>query len=132
MCIMWKPRSASSRTAPTPLQPQNSGRPIEKKQIADDNNQIHLPNTLRRHTMFKYIAIFFTLAIFTLGSLSAVYADEGPDGNSRKGKYTYRKVIKACHERGEVDSASPQVSPADKKRAEWKAIFENKNFSAFG
>ena len=82
--------------------------------------------------MYKHIALFFTLAIFTLGSLSAVYADEGPDGNSRKGKYTYRKVIKACHERGEVDSASPQVSPADKKRAEWKEIFENKNFSAFG
>ncbi|HKJ98481.1 MAG TPA: cytochrome c [Desulfotignum sp.] len=82
--------------------------------------------------MYKYLTIFFTLAVFTLGSFPAVFAEDGPDGNSRKGKYTYRKVIKACHERGEVDSASPQVSPADMKRAEWKEVFENRKFDAFG
>ncbi|MCA1787395.1 MAG: cytochrome c [Desulfobacteraceae bacterium] len=82
--------------------------------------------------MFKKMLIFFTLALFTLGSVPAVFADDAPDGNERKGKYTYRKVIKACHERGEVDSASPKVSPADMNRAEWKEIFENKHFSAFG
>jgi hypothetical protein len=82
--------------------------------------------------MLKKIIILFTLALFTLGSVSAVFADDGPDGNKRKGKYTYRKLIKACHERGEVESATPTVSPADKKMAEWKTIFESKNFTAFG
>ncbi|MBG0778965.1 hypothetical protein [Desulfotignum balticum] len=82
--------------------------------------------------MLKKIIILFTLALFTLGSVSAVFADDGPDGNKRKGKYTYRKLIKACHERGEVESATPTVSPADKKMAEWKTIFESENFTAFG
>ena len=32
-------------------------------------------------------------------------------GNDRKGKYTYRKVYKACSERGAVQSARPPLSP---------------------
>ncbi len=82
--------------------------------------------------MFKKLFIAGILVMFTLGSLSAAFASEGPSGNKRKGKYTYRKVVKACFERGAVDSATPKVSPADKKQAEWKAIFEDKNFSEFG
>ncbi len=82
--------------------------------------------------MLKKILITSVLIMFTLGSLSAAFASEGPGGNKRKGKYTYRKVVKACFERGEVDSATPKVSPADKKQAEWKNIFEGKNFGAFG
>ncbi|MDT8380565.1 MAG: cytochrome c family protein [Desulfotignum sp.] len=82
--------------------------------------------------MFKKILIFFTLAVFTLGPVAAVFAADGPDGNHRKGKYTYRKVIKACHENGGVDSPTPTVSPADMTRAEWKPVFENRNFEAFG
>jgi hypothetical protein len=53
------------------------------------------------------------------------------EGNKRKGKYTYRKVYKACMQRGEVDSEKPPVNPADKKQAEWTAFFtkleNNKN-----
>ena len=45
------------------------------------------------------------------------------EGNKRKGKYTYRKVYKACMERGEVDSQTPPVSPADKKQEQWKLLF---------
>jgi len=82
--------------------------------------------------MLKKILITSVLIMFTLGSLSAAFASEGPGGNKRKGKYTYRKVVKACFERGEVDSATPKVSPADKKQAEWKAIFEGKNYGEFG
>ncbi len=82
--------------------------------------------------MFKKMLVFFTLALFTLGSVPAVFADDAPDGNERKGKYTYRKVIKACHENGGVDSPSPTVSPADMTRAEWKQIFESRNFEVFG
>jgi len=82
--------------------------------------------------MFKKLFVAGILVMFTLGSLSTAVASEGPNGNKRKGKYTYRKVVKACFERGAVDSASPKVSPADKKQAEWKAIFEGKNFGEFG
>ncbi len=73
------------------------------------------------------MAILFTMVTFTVA-----FASQGPDGNKRKGKYTYRKVYKACSEKGEVESATPSVSPADKKRAEWKEIFETKNFTEFG
>jgi hypothetical protein len=53
-------------------------------------------------------------------------------GNKRKGKYTYRKVYKACFERGAVESQVPPISPADKSQAEWEAIFASKDFSQFG
>lgn len=52
-------------------------------------------------------------------------------GNKRKGKYTYRKVYKACYERGEVASKTPLLSPADKTMAEWEALYAKKNFAEF-
>ncbi len=82
--------------------------------------------------MLKKIVIVSIITSFTLGSLGAAFASESPAGNKRKGKYTYRKVVKACFKRGALESASPKVSPADKKQAEWKSIFEGKDFSAFG
>ncbi len=82
----------------------------------------------------KKSIIITILAMFTLVCLSAAFASEGkgPDGNKRKGKYTYRKVYKTCKTRGEVDSEKPKLSPADKNMAEWKAIFEGKTFDEFG
>ena len=53
-------------------------------------------------------------------------------GNKRKGKYTYRKVYKACHERGAVASAKPALNPDAKTQAEWTAIFDNRDFAEFG
>jgi hypothetical protein len=53
-------------------------------------------------------------------------------GNKRKGKYTYRKVYKACFERGAVDSKTPPISPADKTMAQWEQVFESKDFTQFG
>jgi len=70
--------------------------------------------------------------MFTFGSVIAAFASEGPNGNKRKGKYTYRKVFKACMARGEAKTATPTVSPSNKKQLEWKQIFESKNFSEFG
>ncbi len=81
--------------------------------------------------MLKKILIFGLFVMFTLGTL-AFAEEEGPGGNKRKGKYTYKKVVQACFERGEVDSDVPKISPADKKQAEWKGIFEGKNFAEFG
>lgn len=74
------------------------------------------------------------MTLFLVGTAGIAFAEskEGPDGNKRKGKYTYRKVYKACSQAGEVSSATPSVSPADKKMAEWKAIFEAKEFGEFG
>ena len=82
--------------------------------------------------MLKKTVIIAVVFVFTLGSVGAAFAADGPGGNKRKGKYTYRKLIKACHERGAVESASPKISPADKTMAEWKKIFEDKDFSTFG
>jgi hypothetical protein len=53
-------------------------------------------------------------------------------GNKRKGKYTYRKIYKACMERGEVDAPKPTVNPDAHTQAEWEEIFDNKQFNEFG
>ena len=71
------------------------------------------------------------LAIF----LSICFAGSGLAmelGNKRKGKYTYRKVYKACQQRGEVESAKPPVNPDAHTQAEWKQLFESKQFDEFG
>ncbi len=67
------------------------------------------------------------LAIVFVGTAAA-----GEPGNKRKGKYTYRKVYKACFERGAVDSKTPPISPADKTMAQWEKVFESKDFAQFG
>ena len=82
--------------------------------------------------MFKKSIIIIMVFIFTIVSFSVAFASEGPDGNKRKGKYTYRKVYKACAASGEVESATPKISPADKTMKQWKDIFENRNFDEFG
>ena len=53
-------------------------------------------------------------------------------GNKRKGKYTYRKVYKACMQRGEVDSPKPPVSPDTKTQAQWTQTFDSQDFNQFG
>ena len=53
-------------------------------------------------------------------------------GNKRKGKYTYRKLYKACMERGEVASPKPTVNPDAHTQAEWMKIFDNRQFAEFG
>ena len=82
--------------------------------------------------MFKKLLAVTMVIMFVIVPFTMAVADEGPAGNKRKGKYTYRKVYKACAAAGEVDSATPKISPADKKMAEWTDIFENKKFDEFG
>lgn len=62
--------------------------------------------------------------------VGAAFAME--QGNKRKGKYTYRKVYKACHQRGEVDVAKPPVNPDLKTQDEWEAVFDDRQFEDFG
>ena len=80
--------------------------------------------------MFKK-AIFLVIAvIFLFSAVGTAYAME--KGNKRKGKYTYRKVYKACMERGEVDSEKPPINPDAKTQAQWTRMFDKKDFEDFG
>ena len=80
--------------------------------------------------MIKKILIMLTAFVFAFTTVGVSLALE--KGNKRKGKYTYRKVYKACFDRGEVDSKTPPISPADKTQEEWNALFKSKNYSVFG
>jgi hypothetical protein len=75
----------------------------------------------------------FVVAVSLLVAVSFVAPALAMDqGNKRKGKYTYRKVYKACHDRGAVASAKPVLNPDAKTQAEWTEIFDNKKFTEFG
>ena len=80
--------------------------------------------------MFRKAVFLFTATIFLFSSVGVALALD--KGNKRKGKYTYRKVYKACMERGEVDSAKPPISPDAKTQAQWTRVFEKKDFGDFG
>ena len=80
--------------------------------------------------MKKWIMIALTF-VFVSSAIGVGFAME-PTGNDRKGKYTYRKVYKACMARGEVNSVTPPVSPIAKTQAEWIRVFEAKDFAEFG
>ena len=80
--------------------------------------------------MIKKTLLVLTTLVFVFSSVGLSLALE--KGNKRKGKYSYRKVYKACFERGEVDSKTPPISPADKTMAEWTRIFETKDLKEFG
>lgn len=79
--------------------------------------------------MLKKVTFTITALIFLATSIGIGFAMER--GNKRKGKYTYRKVYKACMERGEVDSPKPHISPDQKTQAEWTVVFDEKDFQAF-
>ena len=80
--------------------------------------------------MNKKMISLVVAMVFILSGTSVLFA-QGPDGNKRKGKYTYRNVYKACAERGEVSSATPIISPGDKTMAQWERVFEKKEFDIF-
>ena len=73
------------------------------------------------------LALALTISISFVGAAFAI-----DKGNKRKGKYIYRKVYKACHARGEVESAKPPINPDAKTQAEWTALFDAKTFDEFG
>ena len=79
--------------------------------------------------MIKKVFLTLTAFVFVFGTVSAGFALDM--GNKRKGKYTYRKVYKACYDRGAIDTKTPPLSPADKTQAEWTTLFESKDFSQF-
>jgi len=80
--------------------------------------------------MTKKIIVTVMAFLFVFSAVGVTFALD--KGNKRKGKYTYRKVYKACFERGAVESKTPPISPADKTQAEWEALFTKKDFTQFG
>ncbi len=80
--------------------------------------------------MFKKEIFVVSAVLFFFCAAGVTVAME--KGNDRKGKYTYRKVYKACMERGEVDSDKPPISPDAKTQAQWTRTFEKKDFADFG
>lgn len=80
--------------------------------------------------MIKRTIIILFSFMLAMTFVSVSVAEE--PGNKRKGKYTYRKVYKACFERGDVDSKTPPISPADKTMANWQQVFDSKDFAEFG
>jgi len=80
--------------------------------------------------MKKKVVLIATALLVSLCFLGTSLALE--QGNKRKGKYTYRKVYKACFERGEVDSIKPPVNPDAHTQAEWEKLFTDKSFAEFG
>ena len=79
--------------------------------------------------MIRKVILTIMAFVFVFSTIGVGFALD--KGNKRKGKYTYRKVYKACLERGEVESKTPSISPADKTQAEWTSLFESKDFSQF-
>ena len=80
---------------------------------------------MRKKLLQTMLAIFLSFCF--LGSAMAM-----EQGNKRKGKYTYRKVYKACQERGEVESSKPPVNPDAHTQAEWEQLFDSKQYGEFG
>ena len=64
----------------------------------------------------KKLILTLIAVVFLLTSTGLAFAMEM--GNKRKGKYIYRKVYKACMERGEVESPKPILNPDSKTQAE--------------
>lgn len=81
--------------------------------------------------MMKKIITLSMALMFALSLAGLCFAGDGPDGNKRKGKYAYKKVYKSCAERGEVESATPILSPSDKTMSQWARVFEKKEFDIF-
>jgi len=77
----------------------------------------------------KKVIITVIAALFTFTSVGVCLA--AGKANERKGKYTYRKVYKACHQRGEIDAAKPMLNPDAKTQAQWDRVFEKKDFDQF-
>jgi hypothetical protein len=80
--------------------------------------------------MIRKLIVIAMAVLFVFSTIGIGFALD--KGNKRKGKYTYRKVYKACFERGEVESKTPPISPADKTQAEWDTLFTGKDFAQFG
>jgi len=77
--------------------------------------------------MIQRISAVLIATVFLLVTIGL--AGAGSNGNSRKGKYLYRKTCRACHKEGATgDRVGKPLSPISKTQADWQKVFdEHKN-----
>ena len=73
--------------------------------------------------MYKRILAIVLAVIFLSGSLGLALAASGK-GNSRKGKYLYRKNCRTCHSQ---KGNAKDLSPLSMTQAQWKTTFASKD-----
>jgi cytochrome c5 len=71
--------------------------------------------------MIKRSVTLIMALMLMLAGLGVAFAME-PDGNSRKGKYLFRKSCRSCHAEGK---AAKDMSPIDLTQAQWKKLFSD-------
>ncbi len=71
--------------------------------------------------MFKRSTILILTLAMVLSGIGVSFALQA-NGNSRKGKYLYRKNCRACHAAGKT---AKDMSPVDHTQAQWKQLFDN-------
>jgi len=65
------------------------------------------------------------VTVLTLFSLATTALAVSKEGNSRKGKYLYRKNCRSCHMEGATGARPAKaLSPMSKTQAEWEQAFE--------
>jgi len=74
--------------------------------------------------MTRKVIVTVMAFFFLFGTVGAGFALE--KGNKRKGKYTYRKVYKACFERGAVNPRRPPSARLISPRPSGKLSFPPK------
>ena len=68
--------------------------------------------------MFKQIGSIMMVLVFLFITIGIALAEE--KGNSRKGKYLFRKSCRTCHSEG---AGAKDLSPVSKTQAEWEKVF---------
>ena len=68
--------------------------------------------------MFKQIGSITLILVFLFVTLGISVAEE--KGNSRKGKYLFKKSCRTCHSEG---ATAKDLSPVSKTQAEWEKTF---------
>lgn len=70
--------------------------------------------------MGKKLAIAAIIMAFLFVTIGVTMA--GEKGNSRKGKYLFRKSCRTCHME---DGSAKELSPVSKTQADWEKVFDN-------
>ena len=73
-----------------------------------------------------------TATMIVVALVCFAFTVHAEDGDKRKGKYTYRNVYKTCHAQNAASPAKPPLNPDSKTQAQWKKMFETKDFAQFG
>ena len=74
--------------------------------------------------MIRKIIVSAMAFFFVFSAVGVSFAMD--KGNKRKGKYTYRKVYKACFERGAVESQTPTSARLIRPRPSGKRFLPTK------